>query len=228
MDSLFSRISFRRPIMSYHKVRSLVSFCLRNREIFLDRERIAHTPYLDIGCGSNVGPGCLNLDYVWQPGVDLCWDVTRGLPLADASLRGIYTEHCLEHLPMPAMFDLLRECRRVLQPSGLLRIVVPDGEIYLSRYVETLAGAASAPLPYAESDRFRGRYTPMLSVNRIFRDHGHQFIYDFATMRLLLEEADFANITKQGFRQGADPVLLRDTADREIESLYVEATKPTA
>lgn len=228
MGSIFGRISLHRPLTSYAKVRGVISFCLRNRKLFLDRTKIARTPYLDIGCGPNAGPGFLNLDYDWKPGIDLCWDVTRGLPLADASLRGIYTEHCLEHLPLAAAFDLLRECRRVLQLGGRLRIVIPDGEIYLSRYVKTLEGDFSAPLPYAQSDQFRGRYTPMLSVNRIFRDDGHQFIYDFATMRLLLEDAGFANITKHTFRQGADLVLLRDTADRQVESLYIEAAKPTA
>jgi predicted SAM-dependent methyltransferase len=209
-------------------VRALISSCLRNRKLFFDREKIARTAYLDIGCGSNTSAEFLNLDYYWNPGVDLCWDVTRGLPLADASMRGIYTEHCLEHLPVTVVFDLLRECCRVLEPGGRFRIVVPDGEIYLSCYVRTLAGDLSARLPYEQFDQFRGRYTPMFSVNRIFRDHGHRFIYDFATMRLLLEEAGFVNITKQTFQQGADPMLLRDTADRQIESLYVEAAKPMA
>jgi len=32
-------------------------------------------------------------------GVDLLWDLNWRLPFPDGVLKGIYTEHCMEHLP---------------------------------------------------------------------------------------------------------------------------------
>jgi len=80
-------------------------------------------------------------------------------------------------------------------------------------------------MPYAEDDAHNFPFvTPMISVNRIFRDHGHQFIWDYETLRLALLRAGFANVKKRAFGEGADPKLLRDTPSRQVESLYVEAT----
>jgi predicted SAM-dependent methyltransferase len=215
-----------RPVTSYAKVRALIGRALRGRRIFLPRSRIASRHYLDIGCGPNVSASFINLDYDWKPGVDVVWDITKGLPFRSASLRGVFTEHCLEHISFSQTEGVLRESHRILGPGGRIRVILPDGEIYLSRYFSQISSGKGDPLPYWESDRVRGWYSPILSVNRIFRAHDHRFIYDFDTMRHMLGDAGFAEITKCTFQNGRDPVLLRDTEHRQCESLYVEAVKP--
>jgi hypothetical protein len=65
-----------------------------------------------------------------------------------------------------------------------------------------------------------------MSVNRIFREHGHQFIYDFSTMAAMLEKTGFVGVRKARFGDGANPSLILDTPGRVVESLYVEAQKP--
>jgi hypothetical protein len=75
-------------------------------------------------------------------------------------------------------------------------------------------------MPYEET-----YISPMHRINGIFRNYGHQFIYDFETARLLLEEAGFTEITKQSFGKGRLDALLKDSKHREHESLYVEAVK---
>jgi hypothetical protein len=67
--------------------------------------------------------------------------------------------------------------------------------------------------------------TPMISINRIARSHGHLFMYDFETFKHLLEEVGFKDVKKEGFRTGRDPKLLVDSELRRDESLYVEATR---
>ena len=210
-------------------MQALVGQLIRNRRFQLRRPRVRHGTHLDLGCGLNTHEELVNLDYLWHPGVDLCWDITRGLPFADASLHGVFSEHCLEHFPLPAIRALLPEIRRVLTPDGTARLIVPDGELYLRTYVLQLEGAAAPPFPYQREEQARGLWSPMASVNRIFYQDreslfGHRTIFDFQWLELLLRESGFTRVTRRSFQQGADARLLVDTPDRRGESLYVEAS----
>jgi len=214
-----------RPLTSSARLRKLVGALLRSRHAQLARS--PRHDYLHLGCGDQVLPGFVNVDHDWRPGV-LCWDLTDGLPFADATFRGVFLEHGLEHLPLDRGFALLEEIRRVLRPDGLARIVVPDARLYLRTYFDAKDGAR---FPYQDADGFRGLHTPMMSVNRVFyvqREHpyGHQFMYDFETLGALLREAGFDPVVETAFGEGADPRLLVDTPARRVESLYVEARRP--
>jgi hypothetical protein len=46
-------------------------------------------------------------------------------------------------------------------------------------------------------------------------------------MRIALTRAGFVDVRQCVYGEGADPDLLIDLAEREPESLYVEARKPT-
>jgi predicted SAM-dependent methyltransferase len=219
----------KRSVTSYAKVQALVGWLLRNRSFQLGRPHVRGLQYLDIGCGRNVHSGLVNLDFLWHPDVDVCWDITRGIPFATGSMRGIFTEHCLEHFPLPTAVSILRECRRVLSPNGLLRVVVPDGELYLKTYNRQIEGDTSVEFPYQHQERFTGICSPILSVNRIFYQdreslHGHRFIYDFHFLARILSDCGFASVTRRSFKVGADPALLIDSESRAAESLYVEAS----
>jgi len=207
-----------RSIWSYHKVQLAVSALVRDRRAFMDFKESGLC--LDIGCGPNMQPQNINLDYIWRPRLDICCDITRGLPFRDNYVAGIFTEHCFEHIGFRETLGILNECRRVMMPDSYIRVIVPDFEIYAKRY------AANVAMPYAESDPIEGIYTPAMSVNRIMYGHGHRFIFDFATMKAVLEHAGFSDVAKCKYGQGANPKLLLDTPDREVESLYVEARKP--
>ncbi len=222
LDFSNTKIEAGRPIHSYAKVQSLVSAIIRNKTMFANLKGAGC--YLDLGCGPNVSPDYCNLDFTWRPGVDVCWDVTKPLPFEDAYVSGIFTEHMLEHIPFESGLALLRECRRILRPGGVVRIVVPDGELYLSEYMKHHSGLQSS-MPYAdETKRKFGFDTPIVSVNRLFREHGHQFIWDHETLRAALFNAGFERVERRAFQESADPKLLRDSENRRSESLYVEAS----
>ncbi|MBK8907408.1 MAG: methyltransferase domain-containing protein [Rhodospirillales bacterium] len=217
-----TKLDLRRSIFGYSKVQRIVSALIRNRIVFANRKKKGC--YLDLGCGQNVSPDFCNLDYGWHPGTDICWDVTRGLPFPEGYVSGIFSEHMLEHIPFADALKLLAECRRILRKGGTLRLVVPDGELYLSQYCKH-QGGNRACMPNADSDKtYFAIVTPIVSVNRIFRFYGHQFIWDYETLRLALYRAGFENVEKRTFGEGADVQLLRDTPSRSVESLYVEAS----
>jgi predicted SAM-dependent methyltransferase len=222
-------ISLQRPLTSYAKVQAAIGCLIRNRRFQLRRERVRAATYLDVGCGPNTHADFVNLDFLWHPKVDVCWDIRRGLPFSNGSMQGVFSEHCLEHFSLPSAMNLLREIRRVLAPDGLARIVVPDGELYLRTYARQLDGDASPRFPYPESEAAHGLWTPMLSVNRIFYQDreslfGHRTIFDFQLLQALLLQCGFGRATRREFLHGADPRLLVDTPSRQVESLYVEAS----
>lgn len=202
-----------------------VSEIVRNREFLIRHNSLRGRHYLDIGCGPNLHPGFINLDFQWRRGIDLVWDVSQGIPLETNSLKGIFSEHCIEHIPLDAGDTMMRECFRILEPGGTLRLITPDGEEYLTGYHRIMEGQ-DHKLPRAGRDRYQDLYTPIMSVNRVFSQFGHRFIYDLTTARQLLERHGFVDIHRSSFGEGADPDLVIDTEWRKPGSLYVEATKP--
>jgi SAM-dependent methyltransferase len=99
---------------------------------------------LNIGCGRHFHPAWRNLDVVSRdPQVEAC-DLRRGLPAPDNHYDMVYHSHVLEHLPPEQGAELIAECRRVLKPGGILRIVVPDLETTARLYLQSLEAAWEA------------------------------------------------------------------------------------
>jgi predicted SAM-dependent methyltransferase len=224
LDFSHTKISLSRSIWSYGKVQSLISALIRGRKMFMNFK--TEGLILDLGCGPNSNPKNINLDYEWRPGIDICCDITKGLPLKDNYVGGIYTEHCVEHISFDAALFVFREFYRVLKPGAYVRIIVPDFEIYVDHY-NLFRKTGELSMPYGRDDmRKDGIYSPVMSVNRIFRAHGHQFIYDFPTMAAMLEKVGLVEVKKARFGDGVNRSLILDTPTRAIESMYVEARKP--
>lgn len=169
---------------------------------------------LHLGSGTNKLSRWVNVDLL-RPGrtLDLYWDVRRPLPFPDASVEAIFAEHLLEHLPFAAGVELFRECRRVLQPGGIVRVGVPD----LDRYVASYLGQDDI------IDRVRpGRPSRALALGEPFFQYGHRCMYDFETMKLALLDAGFTHVERSGFGKGRlQPSP--DSIGRRDETLYVEA-----
>jgi predicted SAM-dependent methyltransferase len=209
-------------------VQSLIGGAIRNRRFQTKPQRLRVKRYLDVGCGANAHSDFINLDFLWHPKVDVCWDVSNGLPFSDGSMQGIYSEHCLEHFSLPAAISLMREFRRLLMPGGTLRIVVPDAELYLRTYVAHMTGNTETSFPFGKSEAFEGMWTPILSVNRLFYHDreslsGHCVMYDFDLLQTMLLHLGFSWVEKRHFGCGKDPALIIDSQERRVESLYVEA-----
>lgn len=66
------------------------------------------------------------------------WNLVRGIPFDDNTFDVVYHSHFLEHLDRDAAAACLLECHRVLKPGGILRVVVPDLELLVKWYRESL------------------------------------------------------------------------------------------
>ncbi|PZR07119.1 MAG: hypothetical protein DI539_24060 [Flavobacterium psychrophilum] len=207
-----------RKITSYSKVQGIIGSLIRGHALGIKKKE---SKLLNVGCGPHANPAFINLDYWWTPSIDVCWDIVKKkYPIKSNQLEGIYTEHCLEHIPHESFKDNCKEFFRMLKSGGDVRIIMPDGELYLDIYQDRKNGG-SRRMPYEDSYA-----TPMARINGIFRNHGHLFIYDFDTVKKILEDAGFVHVKKETFQHGRNPSLLNDTDWRAHESLYVEATKP--
>ena len=79
---------------------------------------------VELGGGrSPLESGILNLDALTgNPSVD----VRQGIPLADGSVAHIRSSDFYEHLTFEEGLALLRECKRVLAPGGVVDFTIPD------------------------------------------------------------------------------------------------------
>jgi predicted SAM-dependent methyltransferase len=226
MPVLRNRVQLNRSITSYAKFRQWYSNGIRGNPLQL-KKSLEQTQLLNVGCGPNAIAEFVNLDYNWLEGVDLVWDITRGIPFKAERFSGIYSEHCLEHLSYEQVNSILSDFFRLLKPLGMIRIVVPDAELYLEIYRKQKNGE-HVTFPYGQTahEIHAPIITSMMVVNSIFRGHGHQYAYDYETLKVMLEAQGFCDIQRTSFREGRQTPLLVDSQSRACESLYIEAMKP--
>ena len=145
---------------------------------FLGNRRKAH-----IGCGPNYLSGFVNIDGNFRRRADYTMDVRAGLPFPDNSLDFIYSCHMLEHLHVDEALKLLNECRRVLKPSGYVRLTLPD----LNYALRILRGEEKSSFPRSFS------CADGQAINFLFCDGQHKYAY---TSSLLTEMALGAGFSK--------------------------------
>lgn len=99
-------------------------------------------PYrVNLGCGSRFEPSWVNIDIIATGEGVIAHDLSNGIPLPDQSCEVVYHSHVLEHIPRESAGEFLRECFRVLQPGGVLRVAIPDLERIARTYIEKLERA---------------------------------------------------------------------------------------
>ena len=175
---------------------------------------------VNFGCGPNTLPGWVNLDIARGDNIDIVWDLRHGLPFANESCAALFGEHVIEHVPKDAAEKLLRECHRVLQPGGVLRLSTPDA----GRYLRSYAGDGE----FLRHPAFPGPYeTPLDRINHMMREDGqHLWVYDAESLLLLVRKAGFSMAHEKKFGESTDPRMRQiDSEGRAFESLFVEGVK---
>jgi predicted SAM-dependent methyltransferase len=193
---------------------------------------------LHIGAGEHRLEGWINIDV--HP-AQLALNVLRGLPFAPASARVVFLSHLLEHLYFPRdVRALLAELRRVLEPGGRLRIVVPDIEQCIDAYSSHDASFfASRRETWPWWPETRPRLQDFLAYagagpEPTYLFESHKYGYDFETLRKVLEESGFTGIEKSAYMGSSHADLRVDEASAVARakygdryySLFVEAERP--
>src|SRR3954447_8470247 len=169
----------------------------------IERYLASHrVPKLQIGCGENALAGWLNTD-LRPAGAQVSFlDATVRFPFADAVFDYVLPEHQIEHISWDRGHVMLGECFRVLRPGGLIRIATPSLEVLAGLVTPNPTEAQRRYIDFI-SESYLGPAMPSGVagvVNNAFRNWGHQFIYDRATLLAGLATAGFveASFTRPG------------------------------
>jgi SAM-dependent methyltransferase len=222
---------------------------------------------VNLGCGPNAPADWLNVDGSWNAwfsnhrflrralqmvglikhnvGADwkvrpLVHDLTKPLPFETNGISAIYGSHVLEHLYHVDAKRLLAECKRVLKPGGVIRLVVPDLHSMIVEYVEKKNGAAASKDRVFAADHLNeklGYRTPAPpNGNFVFRFystwkdfHSHKWMYDADSLAHCLSLTGFENVATKEFRDSDIPgIEAVEQGDRVLNGagVCVEAKKP--
>jgi predicted SAM-dependent methyltransferase len=108
--------------------------------------------YLNVGCGSKFHKDWVNVDMVsFSPYVQKC-NLIKGIPYPDNYFKVVYHSQVLEHIPKESAEGFIRECCRVVEPGGIIRVVVPDLENIVKEYQKHLNQVLENPSEEADAN----------------------------------------------------------------------------
>lgn len=180
------------------------------------RARLGRESRLHLGCGDNILKGWANIDLSGTSEV-IAHDLTTALPVVDATIEFIYSEHFIEHIPLVDAQHLLAECHRILKPGGVIRLSTPDLSKLVSEYTQQRTSE------WGDVDW--NPATPCRMLNEGLRLWGHEFVYDADELEIALRAAGFHQLKREGWRASAHDEL-RSLEYRPFhDELIFEATR---
>jgi len=91
---------------------------------------------LDLGGCNHSEKNYINLDICPFKNVDVVHDMEKSLPFKNNLFEHIKCEHSLEHCSIISIPLILKECYRVLQKNGTLKITVPCLESAMKSFLD--------------------------------------------------------------------------------------------
>lgn len=157
---------------------------------------------LHVGCGENILEGWLNTDLTFTRKKIVFLDAGRKFKFKDGSFQYVFSEHIIEHLKFDEAVNMLTECYRVLIPGGTLRIATPGLDFLIKLYNEPdkqihrdyIEWSSTKFMPHVSSKISAPNSRKVFVFNNFFKEWGHQIIYDFSTLKNLLELSGFKTI----------------------------------
>lgn len=154
-------------------------------------------------------------------------DLRKPLPWSAASFSGIYASHLFEHMYVDEVQRLMKECLRVLEPGGALRVVVPDLAVLIQGYVtgkfptwtqDHIKDAPRADM-FITGILMRDPAAPAGGLlKRVYQSmfdfHSHKWMYDGASMTQRFIDAGFKDVRVMGYGESRIDGIL--DVEREI------------
>jgi len=132
-------------------------------------------------------------------------DIVKGLPVPDKSCSGIYCSHVLEHLSLEDFRTAIRNTYRLIKPGGIFRLVLPDLEYHVNKYLRD--SKDDSALTFLRETSL-GRERRPRGVKSFFLDwmgnSQHLWMWDFKSLNTELERIGFVSIRRAYFGDSAD------------------------
>lgn len=148
---------------------------------------------LHIGCGTFRFAGWLNTDLLGTPAIDFSLDLEKALALPDRAFDAVYNSEVIEHLKRESVLPLMREIYRVLKPGGVLRLTTPELHSCCRLFLGIHPDASIEDL---RASWLEGQFTPTVWFNYYMRAWGHQWIWDFESLKETILAAGFAEVER--------------------------------
>lgn len=224
--------------VNYYKTKRLK---LKSKPILQKYLKAKGIKKLQIGCGYNILEGWLNTDLIYRKNEVAYLDAGKKFPLPDESFDYIYSEHIFEHLTLTQGLSMLRECYRVLKPGGHIRLATPDLDFLINMYndpkkkihQEYVIWSTENFIKEVSNNFNEDEYLTSFVVNNFFRDWYHKVIYNFESLKLVLEKTGFTEIQRKEIGQSDIEVFsglekhgeIIPEAFNDLETIVVEAEK---
>jgi SAM-dependent methyltransferase len=152
-------------------------------------------------------------------------DIVKGLPVPDSSVDGVYASHVLEHLSRASMVVALRNTYRILRPSGIFRLIVPDLEARARRYLADLDGMQSDANDRLLRSSYLGLETEPKGLSEVasemFGRNRHLWMWDYPAIKAALEAVGFSSIRRCEMGDSGDPAF---AAVEQYDRFYDETS----
>lgn len=147
------------------------------------------------------------------------FDITEKLQYINNSVDAIFCIHVLEHLSYEHGRSFLYEAHRVLQPGGILRILVPDAESLIEKYRTKSMSSFNQVNRGCNNTNYEIQKLWSLLLDN------HKAAYDSQNLIDILQHIGFS-ARRVGFRESSSTMITTQTVDMFPEfSIIIEAVK---
>lgn len=201
-------------VMDARRVVGMLRYSNINSRLFRRYLQSHDVRKLQIGAGPTALPGWLSTDINPRNDSTAYLDATKPFPFEDNTFDYIYSEHMIEHITWQQGQFMLRECRRVLKPSGVVRIATPDLKVLIDLYAGAKTPMQEKYVRWITDEHLDNVevYKPAFVINNAFHNWGHQCIYDAEMLTMAFHNTGFGDVRQCAYGESEDAQL------RQIES----------
>ena len=200
---------------------------------------------VNLGSGINAVDGWINIDNTWNihlsrhktlkkilhslhiisnetykttwPASIIKHDIRKSLPFEPSSIDCVYSSHFIEHVTKEEACTILKNIHKILKPSGLLRITVPDMYHLAHKYT-----SHEINVDTFLNETMLVKAKPATIFESVF-SHSHKWMYDKKSLQDLLQSTGFSIVTFYTYREGNCPDL--NKLENHKNGIYIEARK---